>query len=1398
MGTLHDKKKGLQKNLADFAQELEAKFPDAVLTSGYRPGAKTTQGKASRHSHGEAVDFRINPKLASYLESPEGVSLLYKYKLGFLDESKAENKKWGNALHIGQDSALWKKTQEKYNKLFPKQEEVTDSINFFDYKPQNTNFVQPLETEEEEITEEKINPKVKEIEDITNFLNDYQNEQTPVAEVQGLKEKIDLSKTPETDFLEEYNNISNFLSPPTAQQGKNVEYINEQEKWLNDWVKNRKINNISLDIKSRVPISETLNYSDLNPDKTQTGKTFGQYDPYDDVITYDTSFEKGLAIPAHENTHRLQNYLLGEDKKKYLDYIHNPVVRLKKGSNSPYLDDPQEIHSRIMSLRKNRGFKPDQVIKEEDLEGADLRQYDLDRYDREDLINTLNSTVGNYKPSSNNYAQQGGKYTEKEQKDQEWLKNWYQNRKIPNKDIQSLYLEDKPYYEERLANIPITTNVNLIDKDPKKTGQYQGKTGKLLITPRAQPSVYSHEVNHYLNAFPSHMRTVHENIVEQNMYKKDDPRLGGNNKYYDYFRNPDEIHSRIQVLRKDAGFKPDEEVTHEKLIKYLENYKGDDENILQIINLTDDRGLLEMLNYMADNSKVNKNNYAQQGEIEEPIFYDIKDQRKIRATTNKPINPNKDLVTGKYDKKRIDSVIQAAIRYNQNPYTMVALGLAESGYKEDNVGQILGGATYGDEAGDLVRHYVEKAKGLNEIDGLTRYNGTGKVGGGTDGERGSQNKQMYGVPIPKGGLDMGKTKLYSKNVLDLRDNVISKNKEINNAIERYKKDWNPFENEFNSKIYKQTTAEKLMDIGKGLPVNFQQGGNNYTESEQAFLAEINGNNVVKDNNGYWDPNNWGKTVEISGPSITMKGVNQPLYGYSPETGEKKIMIPGKDYYFKGAKRVIESPAFSQQGITKWKEDIEEISESQMSPANPFTIHDKKHNSSQVEKSLIDLNKVKDVKALQQFLVDKGYNLDPNRKLKSKGVDGKVGKYTLKAVNDYNAFIKSNLPVETSEYSAQGDVVNAYNPIELKTVNILPESKKVKAQLDLIKKNNYEDKGKPFAIVNKKANIIHYYDQNHDLISSESIITGADDKDKDYSISMRDWIEQNPGKTHDDYFDYLKKNKVRVTPSGHFTIASSKTGVNKNQKNLTGRALDYIKDVLSGDSLGTRSKDIEDSRTKDYGRQGKLFTLKSDEGTYSSKAIHGTDNTVRKEAFNSGDPSRRNLSNGCINVNGETKCFDILKRDSSIYILPENGEDLVSVGKKSISNGNTIQKSKSRVYNTLVDLGITPDKEAVDFISAVHGKESSFGTDKKIPVQDLLPIFDSDGEFQINPETFKKYLPKDYSNTFEKQVQAVYNFYKKNKDTPEKLYNLYNAGSKKKVSPFLEKFSKVYGHVANNY
>jgi len=72
-----------------------------------------------------------------------------------------------------------------------------------------------------------------------------------------------------------------------------------------------------------------------------------------------------------------------------------------------------------------------------------------------------------------------------------------------------------------------------------------------------------------------------------------------------------------------------------------------------------------------------------------------------------------------------------------------------------------------------------------------------------------------------------------------------------------------------------------------------------------------GSKIKKDNDGYWNPENWGKPVEIDSNEITMQGVYQPLLGIS-DTGDVQMMYPGEDYEFDG-ESVTEYPV-AQNGV----------------------------------------------------------------------------------------------------------------------------------------------------------------------------------------------------------------------------------------------------------------------------------------------------------------------------------------------------------------------------------------------------------------------------------------------------------------------------------------------------
>jgi hypothetical protein len=76
------------------------------------------------------------------------------------------------------------------------------------------------------------------------------------------------------------------------------------------------------------------------------------------------------------------------------------------------------------------------------------------------------------------------------------------------------------------------------------------------------------------------------------------------------------------------------------------------------------------------------------------------------------------------------------------------------------------------------------------------------------------------------------------------------------------------------------------------------------QDEQPVQKQKNGG-ITKDNRGYWNPDNWGQPVEIDSNMITMQGVYEPLLGIS-DTGDTKLMQPGKNYKFNG-KKVTEFP-----------------------------------------------------------------------------------------------------------------------------------------------------------------------------------------------------------------------------------------------------------------------------------------------------------------------------------------------------------------------------------------------------------------------------------------------------------------------------------------------------------
>ena len=119
--------------------------------------------------------------------------------------------------------------------------------------------------------------------------------------------------------------------------------------------------------------------------------------------------------------------------------------------------------------------------------------------------------------------------------------------------------------------------------------------------------------------------------------------------------------------------------------------------------------------------------------------------------------------------------------------------------------------------------------------------------------------------------------------------------------------------------------------------------NNIVSNQNNNLIPIAENGkIIKDDNGYWNPDNWGKVVEIDSNDITMKGVNQPLLGISDE-GDIQYMEPNKDYKFKG-KKVREFP-IARNGIN----NLDENSLQQLDQLTNFTNYNKLSNGGWLDK-----------------------------------------------------------------------------------------------------------------------------------------------------------------------------------------------------------------------------------------------------------------------------------------------------------------------------------------------------------------------------------------------------------------------------------------------------------------
>lgn len=304
--TIKNYQKNLDKDITNFITELQQKFPNVVITSGFRENAVTKFGKKSRHSTGEAVDIRINPEISNWLyNTKEGITTLNKYGLGMLDESKKENQKFGNAIHAGKDYALVERARNRYKELFgydygqepvQKQEEIiyelpsksTTVVNNLPKTEENINFAEQINKLEQDNLK-----KQAELEKVNEQVNNSFQYKQPIQEEQVVYEE----QTPNVNYEDIFNQVSQFVDTPIAQQGSII------DDNMGQWKYPGEITRIS---------SPNITMKDV---------------PYQ-VLGVANTGEVKLMLPNQEyyfnNASTVTEYpLISESKKKYLKKLKN-------------------------------------------------------------------------------------------------------------------------------------------------------------------------------------------------------------------------------------------------------------------------------------------------------------------------------------------------------------------------------------------------------------------------------------------------------------------------------------------------------------------------------------------------------------------------------------------------------------------------------------------------------------------------------------------------------------------------------------------------------------------------------------------------------------------------------------------------------------------------------------------------------------------------------------------------------------------------------------------------------------------------------------------------------------------------------------------------------------------
>lgn len=227
MATVKQYNEGLNEKVILFEEELKKVFPDLRVTSRVRPRAFTKKGFVSRHAKGEAIDIEDRKDVYDYLwNTKEGISLMYKYGVGILDETTPEmlEKTGGTGAHyhIGMDSTIVPLMQKRYQEL---NKNINSQETFLPKKQENSIFAQEYsvvlpefatlpEADKEEKVKEKPTEEVLKEKQVEKDYSKFQPQQQIIQQ-----EEIPYVEAPNLNAIDFYNQANQIIS---MQQGGEI------------------------------------------------------------------------------------------------------------------------------------------------------------------------------------------------------------------------------------------------------------------------------------------------------------------------------------------------------------------------------------------------------------------------------------------------------------------------------------------------------------------------------------------------------------------------------------------------------------------------------------------------------------------------------------------------------------------------------------------------------------------------------------------------------------------------------------------------------------------------------------------------------------------------------------------------------------------------------------------------------------------------------------------------------------------------------------------------------------------------------------------------------------------------------------------------------------------------